>query len=574
LSYKALLPPLLLLFLAAGELLFKDVWAKRVNTSSFTPFSVVMNEELRQQSWRGGAGELVNSTFQSRLDRLSDSAVIHGNQMEMLINGMMSYPTRYRMIDLAQKSIILTTLSINGGDSKREIKDQSVKKLVERLILARKRGVRVFLIYDGFSSYLNNSEVAVSKLKEAGVELIKYNPMISSSSDRLWRKGIRRFFKLLGRIIHNRKLERHFFTNRWHEKSIVIDGRYALIGGINWGDHYGFGNMYSAQEYPLANFLANPLMQELGVWREFQDRSNWSFPYRRGWRDNDLLIKGPMAYSMHRRLLRDFLMLKEGEKRRRHRFEYFDQQMIERAEERMGGGEYRFSDLVLPLEIGGFATGVKGQMRYISQRPKIYTQLPRVVDLPRQAEREQLYVSKEFPESTITNYYINIINRARHQILWGTFSFHLTDDMLEALKGAAQRGVKIYLITNSRASAKYLDDSGRITYRRGKRRYKKLIRAGYVDGQRESNIRIFEWQGSVERGGKKLYSGAYHSKNFSVDGVLTSVGSYNMTRASSTRHVEGVVVVLDPDFNRKQQEMFTRDLSYTREVRIKKRRSR
>ena len=61
-------------------------------------------------------------------------------------------------------------------------------------------------------------------------------------------------------------------------------------------------------------------------------------------------------------------------------------------------------------------------------------------------------------------------------------------------------------------------------------------------------------------------NGAYHSKVFSVDGVLTSVGSYNISKASFGKHAEGTLVLQDKDFAKKAEEMFLKDLTFSKEI--------
>jgi cardiolipin synthase len=106
------------------------------------------------------------------------------------------------------------------------------------------------------------------------------------------------------------------------------------------------------------------------------------------------------------------------------------------------------------------------------------------------------------------------------------------DDLLDALKRAAQRGVDVRLILPSRTDHWMVFHAGR-SY------YEQLLAAGVKIHERESRM--------------------LHSKTASVDGVWATVGSTNLDWRSLVHNEEVNVVVLGPEFAAQLDRAFERD---------------
>jgi phosphatidylserine/phosphatidylglycerophosphate/cardiolipin synthase-like enzyme len=132
--------------------------------------------------------------------------------------------------------------------------------------------------------------------------------------------------------------------------------------------------------------------------------------------------------------------------------------------------------------------------------------------------------------------------------------------MMEALVAAAKRGVQIFLIGNSPESAEALPGNGKFLYRKASGLYDELLSRG------GGYIRLFEWRRDMNIDGRIVRGGAFHSKVFSVDGLITSVGPYNVSKASFGKHTEGTMVIIDPEFARQTEQMFQHDLEFSSEV--------
>ncbi len=509
------------------------------------------------------SSELLSSRFQTKLDEISNSIRVTRNESLLMLNGQQSYPVRYRLIQGARKSIIMSTFSIYSGNNENEIADPFSRKMVELLIEKKNQGVEVLVIYDGGTSVLAKSQLAIDQLRAGGIKVIKYNPIVSDDTD----------VNLLLSIIPGAlrfATHQHPINNRWHEKTIVVDGKYIISGGLNWGAPYALGNAFTKNlpNYYSA-FYRHSLIQELGL----TDHESWHRTSDTGWRDTDILVKGPLATQVARRLLMDFSLIEYLQHRRgpdykdatiddlAQSYNYYLQE-YQPKESLFFNNNYLNNERNLMVSPGG---STLGSARYVYQRPYLDKKLDsRNAQLAQFARSNRLNYNPDNPSTYITNLYLNLIDKAQTQILWGCHSNRPPPAILTALEKAAQRGVKVYIIGNSRQAASTLPEGGTLMYPMARCHYRSLLEAGGPN----KNIRIFEWQRSLNIGGSLFKSGAFHSKVFSVDGVITSVGSFNMSKASFEKHTEGTIVVNDPQFAESAEKMFSDDLLFTNEVLI------
>lgn len=127
---------------------------------------------------------------------------IDGNDVKLVKSGKDYFNLLDEIISQANESIHFQTYIFNEDATGRYVADQLLK--------AAKRGIKVYLLVDAYGSG-NLSVKLTKKLCQYGIEIRKFSPI------RLW------------------KLET---GRRLHHKIIVIDKKYALIGGINIADKY------------------------------------------------------------------------------------------------------------------------------------------------------------------------------------------------------------------------------------------------------------------------------------------------------------------------------------------------
>lgn len=127
--------------------------------------------------------------------------LLDGNKIMLLENGDAFFPQLMRRINRAQKEIFLETFIL--------AQDRVGNSLQKALIRAARRGVWVSITADSYGSHFLEGDY-IKQLTEAGVVFQIFDPQPS------WLSGRPKLFR------------------RLHRKIVVIDGRYAFIGGINF----------------------------------------------------------------------------------------------------------------------------------------------------------------------------------------------------------------------------------------------------------------------------------------------------------------------------------------------------
>ena len=144
---------------------------------------------------------------------------IAGNQVQLLENGEAYFPAVFDAIANARDEVLLETFIL--------FEDAVGKELHAVLIAAARRGVRVDMLVDGYGT-CELSTGFIDALAQAGVRLHVYDPA--------QRIGGVRF-----NVLH-----------RMHRKIVVVDGRTAFVGGINYShDHLREFGPAGKQDYAV-----------------------------------------------------------------------------------------------------------------------------------------------------------------------------------------------------------------------------------------------------------------------------------------------------------------------------------
>ena len=136
-----------------------------------------------------------------RRRQAADPGFVGGNEVELLRGGDQLFPRMRAAIEQAGSEVWLATYIFHH--------DATSLALMDTLLAADRRGVRVRIVVDGFGS--NGSLAALrERFAGSGVALAVFRPM-----DRWW----------------------HWFQpgqlRRLHQKLCVVDGELAFVGGIN-----------------------------------------------------------------------------------------------------------------------------------------------------------------------------------------------------------------------------------------------------------------------------------------------------------------------------------------------------
>ncbi len=165
------------------------------------------------------------------LTRLARLPATSGNDVELLRDGDAIFPSMLEGIDRARTYVLVQFYIVRDDDLG--------KRLKQRLLAARARGVRVSFIYDEIGS-AGLPDSYVDELRGAGAEMLDFNSM----------KGITNRFQL---------------NFRNHRKIVVTDGRVAWVGGANIGDEYTSGHKKMTPLHDTAVKVTGPVVQAIQV---------------------------------------------------------------------------------------------------------------------------------------------------------------------------------------------------------------------------------------------------------------------------------------------------------------------
>ncbi|MEP6800902.1 MAG: cardiolipin synthase [Acidobacteriota bacterium] len=149
-------------------------------------------------------------SFRRSMDTLG-TAMVGGNDAELLKNGDEIFPAMTRDIRAAKKTVNLETYIFEP--------DRAGRQFADAMIEAAKRGVQVRFLVDGWGSKLKGLK---EELEKAGVHVRKYRPL--------------RLFTI------------YKIGRRTHRKILVVDGRIAYTGGLGIDERW-LGNARNTKEW-------------------------------------------------------------------------------------------------------------------------------------------------------------------------------------------------------------------------------------------------------------------------------------------------------------------------------------
>jgi cardiolipin synthase A/B len=126
-----------------------------------------------------------------------------GHTIELLRSGENFFDTCEKTIDAAKQYIHFQTYIVDD--------DETGRRIVNALIKAAERGVRVYFLLDAYGGVSFSKEL-IKKVEEAGILFRLFSPQL-----------ITRGFQL---------------SLRLHHKVVLVDGDTAIIGGMNIADRY------------------------------------------------------------------------------------------------------------------------------------------------------------------------------------------------------------------------------------------------------------------------------------------------------------------------------------------------
>ena len=179
-------------------------------------------------------------------EAISESSLIAGNQVQLLRDGPQTFKAMFKAIQGATRHINLEYYIFEDVEN-------DGTQLGDLLIAKHQAGVAVNVIYDSYGSGSTATKF-LDRLKEAGINLVSFNPVNPLES----------------KVPYS-------FNDRDHRKILIVDGKIAIIGGVNLSTAY----------------QSNPIGKSGGPPGTTQDQ----------WRDTDLQIEGPAVAELQRLFL-------------------------------------------------------------------------------------------------------------------------------------------------------------------------------------------------------------------------------------------------------------------------------
>ncbi len=179
-------------------------------------------------------------------EAISESPLIAGNRTRLLQDGPQTFKAMFSAIQSATNHINLEYYIFEDVES-------DGAHLGDVLIAKHQAGVAVNVIYDSYGSG-STAKAFLDRLKDAGINLVSFNPVNPLES----------------KVAYS-------FNDRDHRKILVVDGKVAIIGGVNLSTAY----------------QSNPVGKSGGPPGSTPDQ----------WRDTDMQIEGPAVGELQKLFL-------------------------------------------------------------------------------------------------------------------------------------------------------------------------------------------------------------------------------------------------------------------------------
>ena len=442
------------------------------------------------------------------------------------MEGETSLLQRIQAIRNAEKSIYQQNLGFRG--------DYIGQFLANEMIKKRGEGVDVKVLVDGIANFIKTFSSV-----EKGNSLAMYNNLMAS--------GVRVFgYSCAGKIAINefRGIDLPKLMRRNHEKMFIVDGEeagqtdssLAIVGGANISQSYFR--------------MPGPGMDS---WREF-----------------DSLIRGVIVADIRRAFLRNF-----NEKEFRYKTYKYDKKCFNHYDPITEAKEYQEfkAQHMKPYKISK-----KKKERVLAQ--KVWWNLKRLLEgykpgISKDVETDPIdkleynllegvrfVVNRpEEKENYVLEAYIDLINSAKEEINIGNQFFMPDAELKAALRSAANRGVRINIVTNSEET----NPGTELITIVGRYHYIDIVYANHewlrstMDWDPD-DVRIYEWVGR-KKGGKQEM-GRFHAKYMTIDKKVALIGSHNLDN-SSKNNSESVIIFENESAVTQMNEWYQQDIEYT-----------
>ena len=200
----------------------------------------------------GLGGATSASPFERHLaleQEISASPLTMGNAAVLLQDGPATYAAMFAAIEGARDHINMETYILED--------DEVGRRFAAALIDKQRQGVQVNLIYDGVGALATPKDY-FDRLTEAGIRVLKFNPVNPLEAKRGWD-----------------------VNHRDHRKLLIVDGTTAFVGGINISAVY-------AGSSGRGRFGSSGLVKGSGKAKDLP------------WRDTHVQVSGPVVETLQK----------------------------------------------------------------------------------------------------------------------------------------------------------------------------------------------------------------------------------------------------------------------------------
>lgn len=198
------------------------------------PLSAQRSKEILDRLKAGGKETSIFERHLALEQAFAGSPLVAGNKVSLLQDGPRTYQAMADAIDAARDHINMESYIIED--------DEVGQRFAAALIAKRRQGVQVNLIHDSVGTLKTSAEF-FQRLRDNGINVLEFNPVNPLSAKAGWD-----------------------VNQRDHRKMLVVDGRRAILGGINVSSVYSGGS--GKPDGPAAGLP---------------------------WRDTDLDVEGPVV---------------------------------------------------------------------------------------------------------------------------------------------------------------------------------------------------------------------------------------------------------------------------------------
>uniref|UniRef100_UPI0039EF9D2A phospholipase D-like domain-containing protein n=1 Tax=Bordetella sputigena TaxID=1416810 RepID=UPI0039EF9D2A len=187
-------------------------------------------------------------------EAISGSPLTAGNRVDLLADGPTTYRAMLAAIRGARQYVHMESYIFDDDEAGQEFADALIQK--------RREGVSVALMVDGVGT-LGTSKAFFDRMRDAGVQVVVFNPINPAEARAGWSPN-----------------------NRDHRKLLVVDGRIGFLGGINISGVY--------ESSPSSGSSASILRGSSA------DADKVPDPKEAPWRDTQIRVQGPAVAEIER----------------------------------------------------------------------------------------------------------------------------------------------------------------------------------------------------------------------------------------------------------------------------------